>query len=109
MYKGPVLRSASARRLLGRLVLAGGFAAASPTFAVCGNGVLDAGEQCDTSATGGDATCPRACIPPGPSGQCTCARPSTEVRQYVAVGRVQLRLSANALVGSGNVAAVAPG
>jgi hypothetical protein len=49
----------------------------------CGDGVLDAGEQCDTSAgAGGDVACPGRCIPGDPQGlgritsgqpgQCTC-------------------------------------
>ncbi len=48
----------------------------------CGDGLLGAGEQCDTSAPGGDAACPGQCIPGDPQGaaqlpagspgQCTC-------------------------------------
>ncbi len=48
----------------------------------CGDGLLDVGEQCDTSAPSGDAACPGQCIPGDPGGQgrialgspgqCTC-------------------------------------
>jgi hypothetical protein len=48
----------------------------------CGDGMLDTGEECDTSAPNGDAACPGACIPGDPQGlgrltagqpgQCTC-------------------------------------
>jgi hypothetical protein len=48
----------------------------------CGDGLLGSGEQCDTSAPGGDARCPGQCIPGDPQGaaqiaagspgQCTC-------------------------------------
>jgi hypothetical protein len=48
----------------------------------CGDGFLDAGEECDTSAPVGDAACPGRCVPGDPEGlgritlgqpgQCTC-------------------------------------
>ena len=44
---------------------------------VCGNGQLDAGEQCDTSAPNGDAACPGMCVPPGSPNECTCPPPNT--------------------------------
>src|SRR5207249_5682517 len=100
----------SASRLLAGLLVAAGIAATSPAFAVCGNAVLDAGEQCDrTASRGGDAACPGAGIPPGLVGECACARPSTEVRRYVAVGGTQVRLGTNVLVGGGNLAATRSG
>lgn len=49
----------------------------------CGNGVLNGSaggamaEQCDGSASGGDAACPGLCIPPGLPGECTCGSPTT--------------------------------
>jgi hypothetical protein len=38
----------------------------------CGDGTLEAGEQCDPSVLAGDAACAGACIAPGQPGQCTC-------------------------------------
>ena len=39
----------------------------------CGNGALDAGEQCDASAPGGDQACPGTCVAPGLPNECTCS------------------------------------
>src|ERR1043166_6889580 len=111
MRTHPVRSNSSARRLLAPLLVGAGLAeAASAACAVCGNAVLDAGEQCDrTAARGGDAACPGACIAPGLVDECTCARPSTEVRRYVAIGGTRVRLGANVLVGGGNLAATRSG
>src|SRR5437870_1519399 len=109
MKTHPVRSNAGPRRLLGWLALAAAIAGTRPAFAVCGNAVVDAGEQCDRTAARGDAACPGACIPPGLRGECTCARPSTEARRYVAVGGTQVRLGTNVLVGGGNLAAARAG
>jgi len=50
---------------------------AAPQMFTCGNGRLDAGEQCDTSAPNGDAACPGTCVPPGQPNECTCSTPPT--------------------------------
>src|SRR5438093_9667527 len=47
----------------------------APQLFTCGDGALDAGEQCDTSAPSGDQACPGACVPPGQPNECTCSTP----------------------------------
>ena len=39
---------------------------------VCGNGILEGTEECDTPD---DTACPGECIPPGEPGECTCGCP----------------------------------
>jgi hypothetical protein len=47
---------------LDRVVPAGGTpSTAAASWCTCGNGTLDPGEECDASATDGDAACPDAC------------------------------------------------
>ncbi len=91
------------------LALAVLLATATPALAVCGNGALDSGEPCDTSAPNGSAACPGSCIPPGLIGQCTCAVPSTDARRYVVTAMSQLRLASGTIVGLGHLGATQPG
>src|SRR5205823_5016664 len=44
---------------------------------MCGNGVLDEGEQCDVTAPNGDRACPGICVPPGQPNECTCPPATT--------------------------------
>src|SRR5947199_2313733 len=44
---------------------------------MCGNGVLDEGEQCDVTAPNGDRACPGICVPPGQPNECTCTPATT--------------------------------
>jgi hypothetical protein len=50
---------------LDRVVPTGGTpATAASSWCTCGNGALDPGEECDASASEGDAACPGACAAP---------------------------------------------
>src|SRR5437870_572123 len=95
-------------RRLRPLALIALLVSATPAAAVCGNGTLDTGEACDTTAAGGDAACPRACVRPGLVAQCTCARPSTDARRYVVTAASQIRLAAGTIVGLGHLAVTQP-
>ena len=51
----------------------------------CGDGILDAGgEQCDTSAPGGDLACPGACGSPTAATPCRCASIDSTPRDLTA-------------------------
>src|SRR5205814_3895698 len=48
-----------------------------PQVFTCGDGTVDAGEQCDTSGPNGDQACPGACVPSGQPDECTCGGGTT--------------------------------
>jgi hypothetical protein len=69
----------SGRVIAQRIVSTGAFMTLE---GACGDGLLQPNERCDTSAPGGDAACPGACVPGDPEekgqiaagqpGQCSC-------------------------------------
>lgn len=90
--------------LLGALVVTFlGAVSISPAHAACGDGIKQAGETCDSTASGGDTACPGKCIPAPQIGQCTCAVPSTDARTFALIGDAQVRIGGGAAVVGGDV------
>ena len=63
--------------IMGRLVADRMQTDGRPVLFPCGNGKLDQGEQCDTTAPNGDKACPGMCVPPGQPNECTCQMATT--------------------------------
>lgn len=90
--------------LLGALaVLFVGAGTISSAHAACGDGIKQAGETCDATASGGDSACPGKCIPAPLIGQCTCAAPTTDARTFAVIGDVQVRVGGDAAIVGGDV------
>src|SRR5205823_215891 len=64
-------RIGAAATIMGHLVTDRFQTDAHTMLFVCGNGVLDEGEQCDVTAPNGDRACPGICVPPGQPNECT--------------------------------------
>lgn len=77
--------------------------------AVCGDGVKEASEACDASATGGDAACPGACILPPLPDRCSCATPLTDFRAFAIIAGKQVKLGGGTVIVGGSVAATQDG
>lgn len=75
----------------------------SPAHAACGDGIKQAAEACDTTANGGDSACPGRCITVGLLGQCTCAVPATDARNFAIIGDAQVRIGGGGTVVGGDV------
>jgi hypothetical protein len=87
------------------VVLCVGSAVARPAAgAICGDGVLGAGEACDASAPNGDAACPGRCVPPPKPTACQCAAISTDANDFAIIAEQQARLATSASVSRGGVA-----
>jgi len=98
-------------RRIARLALASVALALVPAraaLAVCGDGVLQAGEVCDASAPNGDVACRGACIAPALAGACTCAVPSDDARDFVLLAREHLRLGNDVVVIDGHAGVASP-
>src|SRR5205823_2937901 len=70
-------RIGAAATIMGHLVAARVQTDAHTMLFMCGNGVLDEGEQCDVTAPNGDRACPGICVPPGQPNECTCTPATT--------------------------------
>ena len=70
-------RIGAAATIMGHLVTDRFQTDAHTMLFVCGNGVLDEGEQCDVTAPNGDRACPGICVPPGQPNECTCTPATT--------------------------------
>jgi hypothetical protein len=81
---------------------------ALPAGAVCGDQIIDPGEQCETGPYG-DAACVRACVVPGQPDECTCAVPPLTTAGFSLIAQNTIKLCANSKVLSGHVAVVHAG
>jgi hypothetical protein len=70
----------------------------------CGDGIVQAPEQCDPGSPGGVVACPGRCVPPPNLEACSCTAASTDFRDFAVVADTQARLSAGATVQGGGVA-----
>ena len=100
------------RRILQVFVLAACISAAlarPASAAGCGDGIIQAGEQCDPASGAGQAPCPGRCLSLPNLEACQCATVSSDPRDFAAIADLQVRLAAKAAVTIGGVAVVTPG
>ncbi len=84
---------------------------ATARFAVaaCGDGVLQAGEQCDPATPVTEAACPGRCVTVPIFDACQCTAVSNDPRDFAAIADFQARLAPTASVTGGGVAVVTTG
>jgi hypothetical protein len=97
------------RRILQILVLAVCVTTARLADAACGDGILQAGEQCDPGVPATETACPGRCIPVPIVFACTCTAASNDPREFAAIADVQARLAKTAHVLDGGVAVTLAG
>jgi hypothetical protein len=95
-------------RILQILVLAVCFTTARLAGAACGDGILQAGEQCDGGTPLSETACPGRCVPVPIVDACTCTATSNDPREFAAIADVQARLAKTAHVLGGGVAVTQP-
>ena len=78
--------------------------APAQALAVCGDGVKQANEACDTTAAGGEAACPNRCIAPPAISACSCATVSNDFRDYAVISNILTKLGKDASIVGGSVA-----
>jgi hypothetical protein len=98
------------RRILSVVVFAL-CASAAPRLAraACGDGIVQAGEQCDPASPNGELACPGRCVPLPHLDACQCTAPSSDPRDFAAIADFQARLAASAAVSKGGVAVTTTG
>jgi hypothetical protein len=84
-------------------------ATAELAVAACGDGVVQAGEQCDPGAPAGEVACPGRCVPVPIVDACHCTAVSTDPRDFAAIVDFQARLAPTANVSGGGVAVTTTG
>jgi hypothetical protein len=99
---------ALAMRRISQVVVFFAFVCAGARFAsaVCGDGILDGGEQCDGGAPASQTACPGRCAPLPLLDACKCTGVSSDPADFAAIADLQARLAPHSSVLSGGVAVV---